>query len=347
MSRAVVLFNLGGPDGLEAVEPFLGNLFSDPAIIGAPGFLRRPLARLLARRRAPVAKAIYRQIGGRSPIREETEAQARALEAELDRRGMPARCVVAMRYWRPFIREAVMKLRDGGAAEIVLLPLYPQYSTTTTASSFAEWNRAAGEAGLAARTVRVCCYPAGAGFAEANAALLREALARRKPGVAYRVLFSAHGLPERVVKRGDPYQWQIERSAEAIVAALGMPGLDWRVAYQSRVGPLKWIGPATDDEIRVAGREGLGVVVVPVAFVSEHSETLAELDIEYAGVARSAGAADYIRVRAVGTHPRFVAMLGDLVERALAGGGAAAWGPQGAGTVRICPAALGACGHGG
>ena len=334
MKLAVVLFNLGGPDSPDAVEPFLRNLFSDPAIIALPALLRIPLARFIARRRAPIAREIYAKIGGCSPIVEETQAQAAALERALAAHGHDARAFIAMRYWKPFSGEAARAVKAWAPDRIVLLPLYPQYSTTTTASSLAAWKDAAKQAGLDAATSRVCCYPREKGFIEAEAALIREAFTRAKPGISYRLLLSAHGLPKRTVARGDPYQWQVEQSAAAIVDALGMPGLDHIVCYQSRVGPLEWIGPATDAEIRRAGGEGKGVIVAPIAFVSEHSETLVELDIEYAHLAKEAGVLDYLRVPTAGTQPLFIEGLAGLVEKALSNQIA------NCGAGRICPTGL-------
>jgi ferrochelatase len=311
------LFNLGGPDSPAAVRPFLQNLFSDPAIISLPGILRRPLAKLIAARRAPVARKIYEHLGGGSPILPETEAQARALEAELARAGHQAKCFIAMRCWHPFTHEAVAAVKAFAPDEIVLLPLYPQYSTTTTQSSLTEWRRQANRGGISAPQHEVCCYPTETGFISALADLLSGALGKANPAISYRVLFSAHGLPKRVVDRGDPYQWQVERTVEAVLARLKRPELDWTICYQSRVGPLEWIGPATDAEIRRAGADGKGIIVVPAAFVSEHSETLVELDIEYGKLAKESGVPDYIRVPTVRTHPSFIAALASLVGIAL------------------------------
>src|SRR5689334_568592 len=196
MKLAVVLFNLGGPDSPEAVEPFLRNLFSDPAIIALPGIVRWPLARLIAGRRAPVARKIYDHMGGRSPIFEETRAQANALEQALSKDGLEAKAFVAMRYWHPFAQGAARAVKAFQPDQIVLLPLYPQYSTTTTASSLKDWAKAAGRAGLTAPTSRACCYPWEAGFVAAAAAKIREAAKDLKPGLAYRLLLSAHGLPK-------------------------------------------------------------------------------------------------------------------------------------------------------
>ena len=340
MKLAIVLFNLGGPDSPEAVEPFLRNLFGDPAILSVPGFVRAPLARFIARRRAPVARDIYARIGGSSPILRETQAQADAVDRVLVTRGVEAKSFIAMRCWHPFADEVATAVKAWGADRIVLLPLYPQFSTTTTASALSDWDRASKAVGLNLPTARVCCYPDAGGLIHAEADLIQQTLTRTKPGVNYRLLFSAHGLPERTIAKGDPYQFQVERTVAAIVEALGISGLDHAVCYQSRVGPLKWIGPATDAEIRRAGADGKGVVVVPVAFVSEHSETLVELDIEYAQVAKDAGVPDYLRVPTVGSHPDFIGALADLV---LAANGSHSV-ISGCG-VRLCPARFRTCPH--
>ncbi|MFN4283630.1 MAG: ferrochelatase [Alphaproteobacteria bacterium] len=315
MKTAVVLFNLGGPDSLDAVRPFLRNLFSDPAIISLPNPLRWLIAWLISSRRTKTAQAIYARIGGKSPLRELTEAQARALETQL---GGDHRVFVAMRYWHPFADEAAQAVKAYEPDRIVLLPLYPQFSRTTTGSSFKDWRRAAMEIGISAPTAEVRDYPDHPAYVAALAAQLRAALTEAKGQGPFRLLFSAHGLPKKVIDAGDPYQAQIERTAAAVVAALGIDaeGLDWRVCYQSRVGPLEWIGPPTDDEIKRAGEEKRGLVVLPIAFVSEHSETLVELDIEYRELADHAGVPFYIRVPALGTDDGFIAALADLVGRA-------------------------------
>ncbi|HUB84993.1 MAG TPA: ferrochelatase [Rhizomicrobium sp.] len=339
MKLAVVLFNLGGPDSPEAVEPFLRNLFGDPAILVMPSIVRKPLAWFIARGRAPVAQQIYAKIGGRSPIVAETEAQARALERVLAARGYEARAFVAMRYWKPFAADAAHAVKAWNPDRVVLLPLYPQFSTTTTDSSLKDWNGAAQSAGLSQRSAQICCYPDEDGFIEAQAALIGAAMQKRKPGVDYRLLLSAHGLPKRIVSKGDPYQWQVEKTAAAIVERLGVP-VDWTVCYQSRVGRLEWIGPSTDDEIRRAGAGGKGVIVAPIAFVSEHSETLVELDIEYAHLASASGVVDYLRVPTVGTQESFIAGLARLVvEAAQTGGTVNACG------ARICPRGFTRCIH--
>jgi ferrochelatase len=338
LKLAVVLYNLGGPDSPDAVEPFLTNLFSDPAIISLPGFLRKPLAQFIAKRRAPIAREIYAKLGGRSPILEETQAQATALEQVLAARGHEARAFIAMRCWKPFTDEAARDVATWKPEHVVRLPLYPQFSTTTSGSSELAWSEAAGA--IDAPQSRVCCYPWAEGFITAVAALIRETYAKAKPGLFYRLLLSAHGLPERTVAGGDPYRWQVERSAAAIVEALGVADLDWSICYQSRVGPLEWIGPATDAEIRRAGAEGKALIVAPIAFVSEHSETLVELDIEYATLARRCGVRDYLRVATVGTRPEFIEALADLVERSVRSSE-----PVTCGQGRICPVASIRCGY--
>ena len=328
MKIAVVLFNLGGPDGPDAVEPFLRNLFSDPAIIALPAPLRLPLAWWIAKRRAPIARHIYGQIGGGSPIVAETQKQARALEEALE--GMEAKAFIAMRYWHPFSDGAAQAVKAFAPDRIVLLPLYPQFSTTTTASALADWHRAAEAVGLDRPTSAICCYPTEPGFIATQVQFLKEALAESPPGC--RVLFSAHGLPQRIVDAGDPYPQQVEATVRAVVAGLGDERLDWRICYQSRVGRLKWIGPSTDDEIRQAGADKVGLIVVPIAFVSEHSETLVELDLEYGKLAREAGVGHYRRIPAAGTAPPFAEALARLAKTANGKDGSPACG---AGCVRM------------
>jgi len=314
---AVVLMNLGGPDSLAAVRPFLVNLFSDPAIISLPGLLRQPLARFIAWRRARVARDIYARIGGHSPLLANTQAQARALEVAL---GPRHRCFVAMRYWHPMSAETAHQVAEWAPEEIVCLPLYPQFSTTTTASSLAAWQVAASRQGLTAPMSAIRCYPCEQGLIAAIAGLVGPVLeAISSSGQPTRLLLTAHGLPKRIVRRGDPYPDQVQQTAAAVVAALARPELDWRVCYQSRVGPLEWIGPSTDEEIRRAGKDGVSLVVAPISFVSEHSETLVELDLDYRRLAEIAGVPSYHRVATVGVEPSFIRSLATLVNRAVTG----------------------------
>ncbi len=339
MSRiAVVLFNLGGPDGPESVKPFLRNLFGDPAILRVPALLRRPLAAAIAGRRAVAAREIYAKLGGGSPLLANTLAQAEALQAALGATG-EVRVFVCMRYWRPRADEVAAEVKEFAPQRLVLLPLYPQFSTTTTGSSLADWHVAAQSVGLKVPVGAICCYPSEPGFIAALAQGIRHGLDAVGGTRQARLLLSAHGLPQRVIAAGDPYQRQVEETAAGLVRALGLPELDWRVCYQSRVGPLRWIGPASDEEIRRAGREGRAVVIAPIAFVSEHSETLVELDIEYAHIAREAGVPAYWRVPTVSTSTPFIQGLAQLVRAALARGPGLASSTG----ARHCPAGYRGC----
>lgn len=328
MRTAVVLFNLGGPDGPEAVQPFLFNLFNDPAILGVPNLIRPWLAKLISSRRAPEAQKIYAELGGGSPLLPNTQAQADALTAALDDIG-EIRTFIAMRYWHPFSGETARAVKDFAPDRIVLLPLYPQFSTTTSGSSLADWHRAARAVGIDAPAKAVCCYPAMDGFIEALTELTRAGIAKAKsdaPDKPVRVLFTAHGLPEKIVKKGDPYADHVGRTVAPVVERLGLgPGRgeagdldEYSICFQSRVGPLKWIGPYTDAEIVRCAEDGYAAVVVPVAFVSEHSETLVELDIEYRQLADEHECPAYVRVPTVDTHPAFIDGLAGLVRNALA-----------------------------
>lgn len=332
---AVVLFNLGGPDGPDSVRPFLFNLFNDPAIIGLPAIARTPLAALISTTRAKTARANYALMGGGSPLLPETRAQAAALEATmaLQMPEVQARCFIAMRYWTPLTAETARAVAEYAPDEIVLLPLYPQFSTTTSGSSLKAWMEIYRGPG---RSRAICCYPqvtgVVAGYAES---ILRTWESAGRPPV--RLLLSAHGLPEKVIAGGDPYQAQVEATAAAITARL--PGeWDVEVCYQSRVGPLKWIGPSTDEAIRRAGAESRGVLVAPIAFVSEHVETLVELDQEYAELAHEVGCPLYLRAPALGVAEAFIDTLVDMVEASLSREGIA--DAEGG---RWCPGRWGRC----
>ena len=340
----MVLFNLGGPDGPAAVRPFLYNLFNDPAILRIPFPFRNLLASFISRRRHKIARGIYDQIGGKSPILEQTQMQADVLEKALAADEGETRVFIAMRYWRPFSAQTARQVAAWAPERVVLLPLYPQYSTTTTASSVTAWRRAAARAGLTAPAHTICCYPMEKLFIECYAERLADALAeagRKKPSLAPRVLFSAHGLPKRIVERGDPYTWQVERTAQALVEAVNDADLDWLVSYQSRVGRLEWVGPATDEELRRAGRDNVPVIVVPISFVSEHSETLVELDMQYREVAMNAGVPLFIRVPTPGPHEAFIGGLAAMVRTAAAE--TSSESVCSAGGVRLCPDDYGAC----
>lgn len=344
MKTAVILFNLGGPDGPDAVRPFLTNLFNDPAILRIPGPMRHLLAWWIAKRREGEAKKIYSHLGGASPILAETKAQAEALQRALDARGEFG-VFTAMRYWHPMSDATAAEVAAYGPARIILLPLYPQYSTTTTGSSLTAWAYAAEKAGLDAETSALCCYPTADGFVAAQAEIVADAVRRCRDaadGREPRILFSAHGLPQKIVDAGDPYQWQVERTSEAVANKAGLQSGSWLVCYQSRVGPLKWIGPETKEEIERAGSESVPLVVVPIAFVSEHSETLVELDIEYRDVAEEAGVPVYERAATVRSHPAFIEGLADLVI----GNIDASKSPMSALGQRHCPETFDCCAMG-
>jgi ferrochelatase len=340
---AVVLFNLGGPDQPASVRPFLVNLFTDPAILRVPFFVRPILARIIAYARTKPATANYAMMGGKSPLLELTEEQARALEAALP--DQDVRCFVAMRYWHPFSDAAARAVLEWDPDEIVLLPLYPHYSTTTTGSSLTAWRDAAARVGLAKPVVSVCCYHSDSGFVSSTAAIVRrsydQARAELDPAIPLRVLFSAHGLPEIIVKNGDPYQYQVERTVAAVTRLLAIPGLDAVTCYQSRATPQKWISPSTEDEIDRAAEDKVALLVVPIAFVSEHSETLVELDVEYRELAQERGVPAYYRVPAQNADTGFIAALADLVRNAKAQGPGLCSFAGG----RTCPRQHGDCPH--
>ncbi|SDB64693.1 ferrochelatase [Belnapia rosea] len=317
---AVVLFNLGGPDAPDSVRPFLENLFTDPAILRVPGFVRPWLGRFIAKRRTKAASENYAILGGRSPLLELTEEQAQNLQARLNEGGEAEyRSFIAMRYWHPMSDATARAVREWGPDRVLLLPLYPQFSTTTTGSSIIAWEEAAARAGLAVPTRILCCYHSDPSFAAGTAAAVRKAHDAARAGLApevpLRILFSAHGLPESIVKRGDPYQWQVEQTVAAVVGQLGIEGLDHAICYQSRVTPQKWIGPSTEAELERAAHDKAAVLVCPIAFVSEHSETLVELDVEYREEAERLGVPGYFRVPAQNSDPAFIQALRDLVLR--------------------------------
>ena len=333
---AVVLFNLGGPDCPEAIRPFLLNLFRDPAILRVPPFVRPILARIIARARVKPATANYAILGGKSPLLELTQDQAAALDTALAGTGVEARCFIAMRYWHPFSDEAAAAVKAWNPDEVLLLPLYPQFSTTTTGSSLIAWRQAAVQAGLAKKVTTLCCWFADAGYIAATAAIVRRALdeARAASDVPVRVLFSAHGLPETIVQNGDPYQYQVETTVAGVVEALGGPGLDHVVCYQSRATPQKWLDPSTEVVIEKAAEDKVAVLVVPIAFVSEHSETLVELDVEYRELAEKLGVPHYFRAPAQNSDAGFIASLAALVTASRARGPGMCSFAGG----RVCPA---------
>ena len=319
---AVVLFNLGGPDKPESIKPFLLNLFRDPAILRVPFFIRPLLAQIIAMARVKPATENYAILGGKSPLLELTQEQAQALEAALSSAEVEAKCFIAMRYWHPFSLQTATEVRDWGADEVFLLPLYPHFSTTTTGSSLTAWREAAARVGLARPVTTLCCWFRDSGFVAATAAIVRRSLlaAEADSKSPIRVLFSAHGLPQTIVKKGDPYQFQIESTVQAVVDELAISGLDWQVCYQSRATPQKWLDPSTEEAIEHAARDKVAVLVVPIAFVSEHSETLVELDVEYRELAEKMGVPGYYRTPAQNSDPGFITALAKAVGAARARG---------------------------
>ena len=312
MKKAIVLFNLGGPDNLENVEPFLFNLFNDPAILNLPKLIRYPLAKFISNRRAPIARKIYQEIGGSSPILKLTKDQANSLENSLNSKQNNAeyRTFIAMRCWHPRASETMQEVKKFNPNEIILLPLYPQYSAATTGSSFLEWKDLANKNNLNINTKIICCYPEDKKFIRAHSKLIIEKIKNLKN---FKLIFSAHGLPEKNIKKGDPYQWQIEQSVKRIINEINDTNIDFILSYQSRVGPLKWIGPSTEEVIVQNSKLNKHLVIVPIAFVSEHSETLVELDIEYEKLAKKNGCSNYTRIEALGVNENFIDGLSDLI----------------------------------
>ena len=312
MKKAVILFNLGGPDKLENVEPFLFNLFNDPAILNLPSFIRYPLAKLIANRRAPTAKKIYQELGGSSPILKLTQEQSFSLEQSLNKNDKDSeyKCFIVMRCWHPRAENVINQVINFNPEEIILMPLYPQYSAATSGSSIKEWNDVCKKNNLKVKTSTICCYPTDKNFIEAHK---NEIVKKIKDLNNFKLIFSAHGLPEKNIKKGDPYQWQVEQSVDKIVKSLNIQDLDWILSYQSRVGPLKWIGPSTEDIIVENSKLGKHIVLVPIAFVSEHSETLVELDIEYKELADKNGCKNYSRVPALGTNENYIKAMSNLI----------------------------------
>jgi ferrochelatase len=310
---AVVALNMGGPDSPEAVEPFLRNLFSDPDIIqlGWAKPLQPLLARFIAHRRAPFSRAAYAQIGGRSPIREESQAQVQAVVAAMATAGVTARPYLAMSYWHPFPAEAAAAMKAEGVTQALLLPLYPHRSRTTMGSTFRTMEAALPGSKIA--TARIEGYATAPGYIAALCDRITEAVAQLPASeqAAAPVLFSAHGLPEAYIRRGDPYLDDIRATVAAVTGKLGL-GSRAQLAFQSRVGRQRWLGPHTEDALDALAHAGhRSVVVVPISFTGEHVETLQEIDIVYRERAARQGIANFARARTVGCHPAFVSGLAE------------------------------------
>jgi ferrochelatase len=322
MSRVgVLLLNLGGPDELRDVRPFLYNLFSDPEIIRLPfSWLQSPLAWLISTLRAKKSQENYRQIGGGSPLRRITEAQAQALQDLLQQKGQDARIYIGMRYWHPFTEEAIARIKRDGITNLVILPLYPQFSISTSGSSFRLLEKLWKEDPALNRidyTVIPSWYQQP-GYLQAMAQLIAQELDQFPNPDSVHIFFSAHGVPlSYVTEAADPYQQEIEDCTALIMQNLNRPN-PHTLAYQSRVGPVEWLKPYTEDALQELAAQGVeDLVVVPISFVSEHIETLEEIDIEYRHLAEEAGIQNFKRVPALNTHPVFIDSLATLVVDAL------------------------------
>jgi protoporphyrin/coproporphyrin ferrochelatase len=317
----VLLLNLGGPEKLEDVRPFLYNLFSDPEIIRLPfPWLQKPLAWFISTSRARKSQENYRKIGGGSPLRRITEAQAAAIQQSLQLKGQEAAVYIGMRYWHPFTEEALAQIKRDGIKRLVILPLYPQFSISTSGSSFRLleqlWRK-----DPYLQQIDYTAIPSWyerPGYLKAMAQLIARELDRAEHPDEAQIFFSAHGVPRSYVEEaGDPYQEEIEACTRAIVQTLNRPN-PYTLAYQSRVGPVEWLQPYTEDAIAELAERGVkSLVVVPLSFVSEHIETLEEIDIEYRELAEHAGIENFHRVPALDTHPGFIEDLADLVVEAL------------------------------
>ncbi len=312
----ILLFNLGGPERLEDVRPFLYNLFSDPEIISLPAVVRKPLAAFISITRGPKSRGYYKKIGGGSPLRRDTEAQANALVARLAERGVASRAYVGMRAWYPFIEEAVEAIERDGVDELVVLPLYPQFSVSTTGSSTKElyrclWN---GRKGL--RRVRrhyVTRWFENPKYIDAVARRIEDQLQKFPNPDTVHLLFTAHSIPMSYVQKGDPYERHTRATVRLVLERLGKR-LDHTLAYQSKVGPVKWLEPSTNDTIPALAARGIEqVLAIPISFVSDHIETLYEIDILYRELAERAKIPHFRRTEALGLDAGFVDALADLV----------------------------------
>jgi len=312
----IVLLNLGGPDSLDAVEPFLFNLFSDPDIIDFPlSFLfRKRLAKLISTKRAPRVIEQYRKIGGKSPLKDHTLKQAALLEEKLNEK-LPARVFAAMRYWNPSTDEALDAIERDGIKKVILLPLYPQYSQATTTSSVEEWERRMNARGAEIDTQLIESYYDFPPYIDAFVERINEGLERfpltRRGGV--HLVFSAHGTPMKIVKQGDPYSGHIKKTVAAVMER-GRYEQAHSLCYQSKVGPMKWLTPSTPDTVKELAAKGVkDMLIVPIAFTSDHLETLFELGIEYRHVAKEAGVEQYEVTTGLNDSPVFIDALAQLV----------------------------------
>jgi len=309
---AVLLLQMGGPDSLEAVRPFLLNLFSDREIIKiGPAWLQPLIARMIVRRRTPAVVEKYREIGGKSPIRELTQAQATALSAEL---GLT--CFVAMRYWHPFTAEALQQAHAQGATKLVALSLYPHYSRATSGSSFNDLDRQLAALGEGMQVIRIPHFFDHPLYIQALAEKIEAGLTSFSNRNAVQLLFSAHSLPQSFIDQGDPYLEHIQATVRLVMERFD--GVSHHLAFQSRAGPVRWLAPSTDDKLQELAAQGCKqLLVVPLSFVSDHIETLHEIDIEYAAEAQQLGISDFRRTASLNDSPTFIRCLAELVRGAL------------------------------
>ena len=332
---AVVFFNIGGPSSPTDIRPFLFRLFMDRNIISVFAPFRYLIAVWISwKRSCRVSRKVYQPLGGKSPLLENTLAQASALETILKETNPKTRVFISMRYSSPLAEQTIREVIAFQPERTILLPLYPQYSTTTGFSSLQNWKQMEKKAGVDLQTSSVCCYSVDSGFIAASADLICHALIEAPKKV--RILFSAHGLPEKIIRKGDPYQYQCEQTVAAIVKQLNRPFIEWQLCYQSRIGSLKWIGPSIIDALEKAADDGVGVIIYPIAFVSEHVETLVELDIYCRDRADRMGISYFARVPTVGTHPKFIEGLRNIVLSRVAG----------TKQDRFCPDCFSKCYHG-
>lgn len=309
---AVLLLQMGGPDSLEAVKPFLLNLFSDREIIKiGPAWLQPLIARMIVKRRTPAVVEKYREIGGRSPIRELTQAQADALATEL---GVP--CHVGMRYWHPFTRETLLRLRHSGIQKLVALSLYPHYSRATSGSSFNDLTRCLADLDSDLEVVRIPHFYDHPLYIQALSEKIEAGLAGFSDRSAVQLLFSAHSLPQSFIDEGDPYLEHIQSTVRLVMERFG--DISHHLAFQSRAGPVKWLEPSTDDKLQELAASGCkNLLMVPLSFVSDHIETLHEIDLEYAEEAHKMGISDFRRIESLNSSQTFIRCLAELVRDAL------------------------------
>jgi protoporphyrin/coproporphyrin ferrochelatase len=318
---AVVLFQLGGPDSLEAVKPFLFNLFMDPDIIDFPlAFLaRKPLAKFISSRRSPKVENNYKLIGGKSPILDLTRLQAKALNTHLVRLGIQAQVFIAMRYWHPTTNNIICEIKTGGFDQIILVPLYPQFSQATTGSSIHEWNRQAKKQDLNIPTRVVCCYPNHPALLEAFVETINKSITRFSniSPANIDLVFSAHGVPVRYIQKGDPYQLQIEETVRRVVEH-GKWKSPHTLCFQSKVGPMQWLKPSLIETVERLANEGRKhLLIIPIAFVTDHSETLHEINIDVRRHAMARGVQQFELMPALNDHLKFIECLTDLVTQQL------------------------------